>query len=628
MYSSVNLKKRIIALSIVFLLGFFVIIGRLYVVQVHNSKFLQSKALDQWLRDIPTQAKRGAITDRNGLFLVSSYSVYDIYVRHTLVEDVDHEAEIYANVLNLDKEQVKNKISDYTISEVLLVNGATKAQVEELLNLNINSFVASESFNRNYNYDSLLSQIVGFTSSDGIGLTGLESYYDTYLKGVKGISLVDGDAKGSELENSKSYYIPSISGLNLELTIDFMIQAKLETILKKALSDTMATSVSSLVMDPNTGEILAVCTLPSYDLNNIPRDDLESLNKLSRAFTICDSYEPGSTFKTIVAAIALDLGVTSIDHGYYCPGYRIVDGVRTNCHKKTGHGPQTLTTGFINSCNCVFMQVVSDIGIDNFYKYVELFHFDSVLGIDYPGECSGIVIDKDSAMLNDFLRMGFGQSIAISALQLASSVSACITDGYLMQPFFVKKIYADDGTVVYTNEPTRLNKVVDEKIVDNMRYIMSQVVLRGGGKASQVEGHTVGGKTGTAQKYDNGVVSTGNYIGSYVCFSPVEDPKYLVVVIIDEPRTSIYGNIVATPVAGEILKEIYKLKGEYTETVIDEDKLIEMPDCIGKTLTEAGSILAGLGLYYVTEGEGDIVSYQSVKAGEKISVGSSVMIKF
>lgn len=628
MYSSVSLKRRIIALSIIFLMGFFVVLGRLYVVQINNSKFLQSKALDQWLRDIPTQAKRGAITDRNGVTLVSSYSVYDIYVRHTLVSNAEAEAKVYAKVLELDEAEVLKKISDYKISEVLIATGVTKEQVQELLNANINSFVASESFKRNYNYNELLSQIIGFTSSDGIGLTGLESYYDTYLKGVKGISLVDGDAKGSELENSKSYYIPSISGLNAELTIDFMIQAELEKILKKAQNETGATSVSSLVMDPKTGEILAVCTLPSYDLNDIPRDDLSSLNKLSRAFTICDSYEPGSTFKTVVAAIALDLGVTSIDHGYYCPGYRIVDGVRTNCHKKTGHGPQTLTTGFINSCNCVFMQVVSDIGIDNFYKYLTKFHFDGLLGIDYPGEGSGIIIDKDNAMLNDFLRMGFGQSIAITALQLASSIAACITDGYLMQPYFVKKIYTDDGTEVYTNKPTRLNKAVDERIVENMRYIMAQVVLRGGGKASQVEGHTVGGKTGTAQKYDNGVVSTGNYIGSYICFSPVEDPQYMVVVIIDEPKTSIYGNIVATPVAGEILRAIYKLKGEYTEAAPDESKLIEMPDCVGKTLTEAGSLLAGLGLYYVTEGEGDIVTYQSVKAGEKITMGSSVMIKF
>ena len=626
MYSHISLKRRIFVVSLVIVFVAVLLAGRLYYVQIYSSESLKTKALDQWLRDVPVSAKRGTITDRNGIDIVSSVSSYDVYVRQALVEEPEKEAKIYADILGLEYDKVYDKVTDYTISENLLVQNATKEQISKLLDMGISSFVASESFVRQYSYDSLLSQIIGFTSTDGVGLCGLEQYYNQYLSGVDGLSLVDSDARGKELENATSYYVPSIDGLNIELTIDIKLQAEVEQIMAKAISETGAKSVSSLVMNPKTGEILSIVTLPRFDLNNIPRQDTDLLNTLTRSFIINDTYEPGSTFKTIVAAIALDLGVATINTPYYCPGYRIVDGVRTNCHKKTGHGPQTLTTGFINSCNCVFMQVVSDIGMENFYEYVEKFHFDSTLGIDYPGEASAIIIDKDLAITNDFLRMGFGQSIAITGLQLACAISSVCTDGYIKRPYFVKSIYNNDGEVVYKNQTTKLNQVVKQSVIKDMQYIMEQVVLRGGGKASKIEGHTVGGKTGTAQKYENGKISTGNYIGSYICASPIEDPKYVVLVIIDEPRSSIYGNIVATPVAGEILKVIYNT--DSTIANINEEDMIEVPNVIGNTLTEAGSLLASLGLYYVTEGQGDIVTYQSILAGTKVQKGSSIMIRF
>ncbi len=626
MYTHISLKKRIFVFSLIVIFAGALLAGRLYYVQIYSSKDLRSKALDQWLRDVPVTAKRGSITDRNGLVITSSSTTYDIYVRQALVENADAESAVYAEVLDLDQAKVLEKVSDKSLSENLLIKGASKEQITRLLDLNISSFVASENYKRDYNYSSLLSQIIGFTSSDGLGLSGLELYYNQYLAGVNGLSLVDSDASGKELSNANSYYVPSIDGLNIELTIDFSLQAKVEKILSNAMMETGAKSVSALVMQPQTGEILSIATLPSYDLNDIPRDDTDALNELSRSFIINDTYEPGSTFKTVVAAMALDLGIATVNTSYYCPGYRIVDGVRTNCHKKTGHGPQTLTTGFINSCNCVFMQVVSDVGIDKFYEYVKKFQLDSVLGIDYPGESTGIIIDKNSAIVNDFLRMGFGQSIAITGLQLASAISAVCTDGYLKQPYLVKSIYDNDENIVYSNTTTKLNKVVDESIVSSMQYIMEQVVLKGGGKASAVEGHTVGGKTGTAQKYDNGVVSSGNYIGSYICISPVENPEYLVLVIVDEPKSSIYGNIVATPVAGEILQSIYNTTEplEHSNT----ENMVQVPNLIGYSLTEAGATLASLGLYYVTEGDGGVVTYQSVLPNEMVTKGSSIMIRF
>ena len=628
MYTHKSLKNRIIALSVLILLAIVGVTARLYYIQVIAGADLQKKALEQWLRDLPLVAERGTITDRNGMVIASSHSVYDIYVRPVLVEDSEKEARLYSEVLELDLEETLAKITDRSISEILLKKFVSKDNVNKLLDMEVNSFVATENWERDYSYGSTLAQVLGFVGSDGDGQSGLELYYNDYLRGVNGLSLVDSDAKGSEIGEGESYYIPSIDGLNIQTTIDLMIQIEVEKIMANALTSTGAKSTSALVMDPNTGEILAMTTQPSYDIENLDRENLDELYELSRSFCISDTYEPGSTFKTITAAIGLDLGVTSIDTSYFCAGYRMVDGVRTNCHKKTGHGPQTLVSGFYNSCNCVFMQIMSDIGVERFFEYAKKFHFDDYLGIDFPSEATGQIISKDSMMLNDFLRNGFGQSIAVSALQLTSAIGAVVTNGYLMKPYFVSSIYSSTGESVYSQTPTRLNRVVSESIVDDMQYIMSMVVEKGGGGKSKVEGYTVGGKTGTAQKYDNGQVSTNKYIGSYICISPVENPKYIVMVIIDEPKTSIYGNVVATPCAGEILKKIFEIRGDEPMVESEEEETIEIPSLIGKSLTEAGTYLASNDIYYVTEGDGPVVTSQIPKAGEHIGKNDTVVLKF
>lgn len=628
MYTTISLRRRIVALICIILFGVITAVGRLYYIQVIDGKNLQVKALDQWLRDLPLTAKRGSITDRNGLILASSYSVYDIYVRPALVEDSAKESKLYSEILGIKEEDVYKKITDRTLSENLLVSGVEKDVINKLLSVNLNSFSATENWKRQYNYGALLSQILGFTTIDGVGQSGIELFYDTFLSGVDGTGLVEGDAKGKELDGSTSYYVPAIEGLNMELTINFQIQEAVENILAKAIVSNGSKSGSALVMDPRSGEILAVATLPSLDLNNIDRTDTMGLFEKSRSFIISDTYEPGSTFKTIIAGIALDMGVVSVDSGFYCPGYMIIDGVRVNCHKKTGHGSQTLMSGFCNSCNCVFMQVASKIGVDKFYEYLSKLHIDSTLGIDYPSEATSLIIPKQELTRNDFYRNGFGHSIAISGLQLMTSISSMVTDGNLLAPYLVKKIYDNSSRIVYETQKKVIETVVDSDIVSSMQALMKNVVDKGGGKASAVEGYTVGGKTGTAQKYENGVVSNGKYIGSYICYSPIENPRYGVLVLFDEPQSSIYGNIVATPVAGEILKAIYEIEEGVAISENNNTQKIKVPDVRGLTLTEAGGILSSLGLYYVTEGEGSVVVYQSVAPGEEVVNGSSIMIRF
>lgn len=628
MYSVKSLNRRLIAIFVCVVFGMTMVAGRLYYLQVVTGKDLQIKATDQWLRDLPLSAERGEITDRNGVTLATSYSVYDIYVRPALVEDVASESVIYSNILGIAREDVEKKLSDHTISETLLINNVSKETLNLLIETGLKSFSATENWARYYNYDSLLSQIIGFTTTDGVGQSGIELYYDQFLAGVDGSSSVEGDAGGKEIEDTESYYIPAISGLNVELTIDFRIQSEVEKIMETAINSNGSKSGSALVMNPKTGEILAVTTLPSLNLNELDRDNIEELFQLSRSFLISDTYEPGSTFKTIVAAMALDMGLVSEGTGFYCPGYMIIDGVRANCHKKTGHGSQSLMTGFCNSCNCVFMQVARLIGVDKFYEYLTLFGLDVAPKIDYPSVAQSLIIPKQDITTNDFYRNGFGHSIAISGLQLMMAISACVTDGNLLTPYLLKRAYLDTGETVYSATTQVVNQAVSPDIVGAVQRLMKNVVDKGGGKASAVDGVTVGGKTGTAQKYENGIVSTGKYIGSYICYSPIEDPRYAVLVIFDEPQSSIYGNIVATPVAGEILKAIYKMEGYDVSGEDTNKETVIVPDVKGLSLTEAGAILSSVGLYYVTEGDGSYVTYQSIEAGEEVVLGSSIMIRF
>lgn len=627
MYSVKSLNRRITAMFIVVVFVMCLLVGRLYYIQVVQGDELKLKASDQWLRDLPLSAKRGDIVDRNGISLASSYSVYDIYIRPALVENVEIESRVYGEILGIDREVVREILEDIKVSERLLATKVTKEKLNQLIDSGVKSFGATENWERNYVNGALLSQVLGFTTIDGVGQGGLELYYDKLLAGVDGSSMVEGDAGGKEIKDSETYYIPPISGVNLELTIDFNIQSAVETILTRAINENGSKSGSALVVDPRNGEILAVSTVPSIDLNNVDRENTEELFSLSRSFLISDTYEPGSTFKTLVAAMALDLGVVNEHTTFYCPGYMIIDGVRANCHKKTGHGSQTLMSGFCNSCNCVFMQVVAKIGMENFYKYLSMLGLDVAPKIDYPSVAQSIIIPHQSLSINDFYRNGFGHSIAISGLQLTMAISALVTDGNLLTPYFLKRAYLDSGETIYTANKQVVNRAVSSNIVSVVQRLMKNVVDNGGGKASSVEGVTVGGKTGTAQKYENGVVSTGKYIASYICYSPIENPRYGVLVIFDEPKSSIYGNIVATPVAGEILKEIYKIEG-YKFSNVAAEEFVEVPDVKGKSLTEAGALLTSLGLYYVTEGDGAYVTYQSLRAGEEVVKGSSIMIRF
>lgn len=630
-YTMVSIKKRLVALFIcaIFLIALLFI--KLFYIQILNGWTLQTKGLSQWLRDLPITSLRGTITDRNGVVLASSYTTYDCYVRKADIKDRDKVIALLSTNLNIDETALNQKLDKYNYSEILIDKQLDKSVVQNILNNYQSGIFFTATTTRNYNYDSMLCQVLGFLSSDGDGQSGLEKLYNTYLKGVNGVSLVETDLKGTTLDDSLVYYIDSIDGLNLQLTIDFQIQNKVEQILAKAMANTGAKSATALVMNPNTGEVVSVCTLPSYNLNDVDRSDIALLNQLSRAQAFTDTYEPGSTFKIIVSAIALQEGLTSRSDGFYCGGCRIVNGVRINCSRRSGHGSQTLQQGLNNSCNCVFMELISRIGLQKFYWYLSQMGFDTTLGLDYPAETKAVLMPQSIVTNSDLYRMGFGQSIAISGLQLVNAVSAIINGGNVMQPHLVKSIVNHSGTEVYKKNATTLNKVFDSSIATLMNEMLAEVVTKGGGKNARIDGYNIAGKTGTAQKYENNAIAQGKYIASFIGYYPADKPEYVVLVYVDEPQGAYYGSLVAAPVAKEIFQAIIDTR--YSEQAANDaynqsqyEATIVLPNLIGMTLSEAGSTLASLNLQYLVSGNGDKVTSTVAAPGTKVKEGDIVLL--
>ncbi len=628
-YSSYSMLKRLLALFVLVTFFVVVIIFRMFYLQIARSEMFVQRGLTQWLRDLPLIATRGSITDRNGVVLASSYTTYDVYVRPADVSEPEELAHVLADALELDFNEIYQKISKRNMSEIRIKNDIDKQAVQKILaNYKKGVFFTTDT-ERNYTYNSMLCQILGFVSSDNSGQTGLEAFYNSYLKGIDGVSLVESDLKGTTIENSLTYYENAVNGLNLSLTIDFRIQQKVEEILANAMASTGAKSISCIITNPQTGEILSIATLPSYDLNNIPRDDMSKLNSLSRATTIVDTFEPGSTFKPIVAAIALEEGLTSRNHYYYCGGYRIINGVKIKCARRSGHGSQTLEQGLMNSCNCVFMDVIQQIGLEKFYKYLDKFGFSSGLGIDFPGEVAAVLMPKPSVTAPDLARMGFGQTIALSSLEMVSGLGTSINGGYVLEPHLISSIKTEFGYVVYTRNKTIKDKILSDSTSKVLREMLLSVVEKGGGKYAKIDGMPIlAGKTGTAQKYENGAIAQGKYIATFAGFAPYDDPKYLAYISVDEPQGAFYGGIVAAPIAKSIFEEIFKLEELQASGEKTEDKNIVLPTFIGMTLTEAATKAAELKLQYLIQGNGDRVTGQIAAPGTMVGENDIVLLMF
>ncbi len=614
-HSIYSIKKRLLACIMLVAFVFILLCTRLAYLQVFKSEELQSKAYEQWTRSLPISAVRGTIYDRNGEVLAISYSTYDIYVRASNVEDPDKVATFLSDLLDIEYEKIYKKATNYKISESLIKLQVEEEVAKKVKQCGIKGIYLTEDSKRYYPHGDFLSQVLGYTTIDNQGQSGLELYYNKFLTGINGYSVNQSDIKGTELNNTLDIYIFSSTGSDIHLTIDYKIQELCETAANNIMIDHKPTSATIIVMATKTGEVVAMTSKPSLDLNNLPRDDISSLMQNSKNLSIVDVYEPGSTFKVLTTAAALEEKVTSLNDHFYDPGYRVIDGEKIKCWKLVGHGSQTMVDGLCNSCNSVFVDLSLRLGKDKMYEYFEKYGFGNYTNIDYPGESAGIVMDKDTAKKVDLARMGFGQAIAVTPLQQITALSSVMNGGILMQPYFVSSI-SNSYTNYYkefSSSPVR--RVVSEQTSKNINYMMEQVISRANAINSFIPGYKVGGKTGTTELM-NTTGKTGEYIASFAGSFPADDPDYTILVVVDRPTSgAYYGSIVATPYAKTIFEGIISYKNyKPTSSVEEESKLleknIEMPNVVGLSLSSAVNKIVSLGLQYEIMGEGDRITNQ------------------
>lgn len=564
-------KKRLLTLIVAAIFLFAVIFCRLAYIQVIWGKDLQVKASEQWQRDLPIKAYRGDIVDANGNLIATTETGYSVYARPKSVTDAEHVAKILSEVLELDYQATYEKLTKKGVSEVTVKRQIDGDKASEIRSANLDGiYLASEGV-RSYVYGDFLSQVLGFTSSDGVGQTGLEAYYDKYLQGINGKLLTETDLVGSELTNGTMSYIPSVNGLTVTLTVDSVIQTVVENVLELAMYQQKPQAARCIVMDVTTGEILAMASKPSVDLNNLPRDNLEYLMKYSKNTLLTDVYEPGSTFKVLTASACLEefrngnSKAFSAEHVFgNSSGTRIIDGSKISCwtkHTNGKHSNQNLSDALNNSCNPIFTDIALSLGKNTMYEYLNKFGYGSVTGIDFAGEQAGILVPKSAVTNGDLARIGFGQTIAVTALQLCVATAAAVNGGLRMQPYLVKEISdPTTGKVVKRFSPTVVERAVSAETSAQIAKMLQRVVEEGGGKNAKIEGYQVGGKTGTAQKFVDGALATGKYVSSFIGFFPASSPKYLTLMIVDEPQGQSYGSIVAAPYAKLVFQEIINYK--------------------------------------------------------------------
>ena len=595
---------------------------RLFVIQIINGKNLQSRATDQWTRDLAIVAPRGTIYDRTGSALAVSYTTYNVYVRAREVYQPSTTAHKLAQILGLPFEKVYPKVTNKSASEVLIKMQIEGETAEKIYKEGLSGVYLAENTDRYYTYGNLLTQVLGFTSIDGEGQTGIEAYYNSILKGKDGCSFVQSDLQGKEIGGSLRYYLPAEAGVDLTLTIDSKMQLIIEQTLEQIMTEQKAKIVSGVLLNAKNGEIFALSTKPSFDLNDVPRDDLEKLFDQSKTKVATDIYEPGSTFKILTVAAALEEGLTSLEDRFYCPGYRVIDGIRIKCWRTIGHGSQTLKEAFANSCNCCFMDLALRLGKDKFYSYMTRFGLGQKTGIDATGEAGGMLMAKKLVKNVDLARMGFGHAIALTPLQLLSAVSVVVNGGNFNSPHLVSsnnnsiksKVRAESGIISQKTSST-VNQLLE--FAENKT-----------GKYTFVEGYNVGGKTGTAQKYkETGGIDQGKYISSFIGTYPADNPEYILFVMVDEPSAgAYYGSIVAAPYGKQIFMNLFDYLAEEKQDTSVITEYCQMPDVEGLSLADALSLIKKAGLECEIAGDGEFITKQLPPAQTNLAKGTIVLL--
>lgn len=541
----------------------------MFYIQIVQGKDLQSKAIDQWTRDLPVAASRGLIVDRNGIVLADNSEVYAVYLRCRLLGDADKTAEVLAETLDMDENALKEKIRTHATSEITVKKKVNKSAIVKLKEYNLPGVYFTTDSKRVYPYGDMLCQILGYTSVDGAGQSGLELKYDEYLKGYDGEILYESDLTGVDIDGKSARYIRATDGLNVRLSVDYEIQRICDAVTQAAYLEYSPKTAAIIVIDPSNGQILAVSENPSYDLNDVPRNDAELLNKASRCSLIVDSYEPGSTFKVLTAAANIEEYLNgnpkafSLNYVFNSSRYRIVDGKKIKCwsnHAGGKHSNENLAMALNNSCNPCFVDIGLSLGKEKMYDYIEKFGYGKTTGVDFNGETSGMLVPESAVKDGDIARISFGQTIAVTPLQLACATAAAVNGGIYYEPYFVKDIYDKNGRIAEIMNPKAKRRVISEEASRILAGYLEGVVRDGSGRQAYIAGYKVGGKTGTAQKFENGVLSVGKNVMSFVGFFPANNPKYLALAIVDEPDGGRYGSTVAAPLVKKVFEGIIETK--------------------------------------------------------------------
>lgn len=558
-----NRKKVMIVFVSVFFIMMF-LIGRLVYLMIFCSEYYGNKAENLHERERDIKAARGKLLDANGTVLATNKSVCTISVIHNQIEEPEKVIEMLVRELGIPEETARKRVEKVSSIERVKTNVA-KETGDAIRAYGLSGVKVDEDYKRYYPYGTLASKVLGFTGADNQGILGLEVKYDEYLQGTNGKILTLTDARGIEIENAGESRLEPVNGYDLCLSLDYNIQMYCEQAAKKVCTKKSADSVSVIVMNPQNGELMAMVNYPEFDLNDpftLVGDTGESvsaeekqnlLNKMWRNQCISDTYEPGSTFKIITAAAALEERVVKLDDAFFCPGYKIVEDRRIRCARTTGHGAETFETGIMNSCNPVFMELGERLGAENFVGYFKQFGLLSKTNIDLPGEAGTIMHKTENIGPVELATISFGQSFQITPIQLVTTVSSIINGGTRVTPHFGVSVQDADGNTVKTFSYETHENICTAETSETMRYLLEKVVSEGTGKNAKIEGFSIGGKTATSQTLPR---SDHKYISSFLGFAPADNPQVLVLVVINNPQGIYYGGTIAAPVAKEIFENI------------------------------------------------------------------------
>ncbi len=628
--TSLTIRKRIVTLFLFFILGFSVLIGRVFWVQVVRGAELSEKALENRMRDVPVKAKRGAIYDRNGRELAVSVSADSVYANPAEVRKSGKAREIahtLSEILGMEEETVYQRITKVSGFEWIKrqVDFSTSAKIKKL---DLPGIGLVEESRRFYPKKNLACHVLGICSIDNIGLEGIDRQYDELIGGMPGRIVIEHDAVGREIPEATHRYIPPTDGSSVVLTIDETIQYIVERELDRVWEARKPKGAIAIVMDPKTGEVLAMANRPSFD----PNDYRQYPEANRRNLAIWYAYEPGSTMKIVTAAAGLEEGVVRPNSRFFCPGAIKVGKESISCSQGRAHGAQTFVEVVEHSCNVGFVSLGLELGLDRYYQYLNAFGFGQKTGIDLPGEAKGILVPRSRAKHIDLATMAMGQANAVTAMQLLAAVCTVANDGVMMKPHLLKEVLSSDGKVVKKVKPEPVRQVVSKATARELASILEGVVKNGTGQNAYLEGYRVAGKTGTAQKISpSGGYLANEYVASFVGFAPANDPRLACIVVIDAPQGyPYYGGTVAAPVFREIMRDSLRyldvpLQG-VSETEQQAQEMVSVPDVVNLTLSDALSIIKRQGLEVQVEGSGDLVWSQAPRAYSKVKRGTKVIV--